>query len=128
MMHYELWNRFICTCAVSNNKRKCIFFICGTNQFQPNQFKLTIWWDHLTLYDNWNEYATTCNCRWPFTMAWLTIKWLGSCTDFFFVQVNMSEKDFQRKKNKFLPKIHAWYCFSKTFSKVLVFVIQVTKT
>ncbi|KAI3744037.1 hypothetical protein L1987_57109 [Smallanthus sonchifolius] len=27
--------------------------------------------------------------------------------------VNMNEKDYQRKKNKFLPKIHAWYaCFS----------------
>ena len=26
-------------------------------------------------------------------------------------QVNMTEKDYQRKKNKFLPKIHAWYVF-----------------
>lgn len=26
-----------------------------------------------------------------------------------YVQVNMNEKDYQRKKNKFLPKIHAWY-------------------
>jgi len=23
----------------------------------------------------------------------------------------MTEKDYQRKKNKFLPKIHAWYVF-----------------
>ncbi|KAF8774991.1 hypothetical protein HU200_005039 [Digitaria exilis] len=34
--------------------------------------------------------------------------------------VNMSEKDFQRKKNKFLPKIHAWYYFLKSiFCKVV---------
>lgn len=51
----------------------------------------------------------------------------------------MSEKDFQRKKNKFLPKIHAWYYFLKSifckvyyflkniFFKVLDFVIQVIK-
>ncbi|PIA39831.1 hypothetical protein AQUCO_02600355v1 [Aquilegia coerulea] len=26
--------------------------------------------------------------------------------------VNMNEKDYQRKKNKFLPKIHAWYVYS----------------
>nr|CAB3480309.1 unnamed protein product [Digitaria exilis] len=35
--------------------------------------------------------------------------------------VNMSEKDFQRKKNKFLPKIHAWYYFLKSiFCKVSI--------
>jgi hypothetical protein len=40
----------------------------------------------------------------------------------------MSEKDFQRKKNKFLPKIHAWYNFLEIlFSKVIGFVVQVTK-
>jgi hypothetical protein len=40
----------------------------------------------------------------------------------------MSEKDFQRKKNKFLPKIHAWYYFFKIiFPKVLGFVVQVTE-
>lgn len=34
----------------------------------------------------------------------------GYCFLFFMlVQVNMNEKDYQRKKNKFLPKIHAWY-------------------
>lgn len=39
-----------------------------------------------------------------------------------FLQVNMSEKDYQRKKNKFLPKIHAWYCslvYSNYFLKGL---------
>lgn len=28
----------------------------------------------------------------------------------------MSEKDYLRKKNKFLPKIHAWYCFYPKFN------------
>lgn len=32
----------------------------------------------------------------------------------------MNEKDYQRKKNKFLPKIHAWYSLflSNPFSAV----------
>ncbi|KAG4159452.1 hypothetical protein ERO13_D02G175450v2 [Gossypium hirsutum] len=36
--------------------------------------------------------------------------------------VNMTEKDYQRKKNKFLPKIHAWYIL---FLCVCVCVLEV---
>lgn len=28
------------------------------------------------------------------------------------LQVNVNERDYQRKKNKFLPKIHAWYVYA----------------
>ena len=34
----------------------------------------------------------------------------------------MNEKDYQRKKNKFLPKIHAWYEHLETFLLILVCV------
>lgn len=34
--------------------------------------------------------------------------------------VNMTEKDYQRKKNKWLPKIHAWYTVSLFLSEIAV--------
>lgn len=37
------------------------------------------------------------------------------CFGYDLEQVNMNEKDYQRKKNKFLPKIHAWYVSARIF-------------
>ncbi|RRT69076.1 hypothetical protein BHE74_00028455 [Ensete ventricosum] len=39
----------------------------------------------------------------------LTAKPVVYLVTYFAHLVNMNEKDYQRKKNKFLPKIHAWY-------------------
>lgn len=39
-------------------------------------------------------------------------------------QVNMNEKDYARKKNKFLPKIHAWY--GPSFLAVITIILLLT--
>lgn len=33
----------------------------------------------------------------------------------------MNEKDYQRKKNKFLPKIHAWYFVKLNILSVIAY-------
>ena len=35
----------------------------------------------------------------------------------------MTEKDYQRKKNKFLPKIHAWYVFMFVFYFIIFYIL-----
>ena len=45
----------------------------------------------------------------------------------YFVQVNMSEKDYVEENNKYLPKIQGWYyfysksnCYNKTIEELML--------